>query len=281
VRRLFDEKFGREFLAGVPAEPGVYRFYDAAGALLYVGKAASLRRRLGQYRTAGRKKKERKRRALVKAATRITWEVCESALAAALTEIRLIQTLRPPRNVVGAFPFLYPFIGIHAEGRETYFCLTTSPGAFPAFDFHGAFRSREVTGEAFFSLMRLLRFVGHPVPSHRCRRLGRAAHSYVLGFRRLPADAPDLWGRLLRGTSREALEGLALLLIEHAGARARRAEVQEDLQAIARFFETEPCQLARARTTTGYRPYPVPQRDRDLLFAHYREAGARATAGRD
>jgi excinuclease UvrABC nuclease subunit len=271
--RLFDERFGPDFLAGVPAEPGVYRFYDAAGALLYVGKATNLHRRLGQYRTVGRRKKERKGRALVKAATRIAWEVSGSALEAALTEIRLIQTLRPRRNVASAFPFLYPFIGIHTDGRETFFCLTTSPGAFPAFDFHGAFRSREVTGEAFFSLMRLLRFAGHPVPRHRCRRLGRAAHSYVVGFRRLPDDASDLWGRLLRGVSREALEGLALRLIEHAGARARRAEIHEDLQAIARFFEAEACALARARAMAGYSRYPVPQQDRDLLFAQCRQAG--------
>lgn len=278
--QLFDEKFGADFLAGVPAKPGVYRLYDASGALLYIGKAVNLRRRLGQYRTAGRKKKERKRRSLVKAAARLTWEVCESPLAAALTEIRLIQALYPRRNVASAFPFLYPFVGIHADGRETYFCLTTSPAAFPAFAFHGAFRSREITGEAFFSLMRLLRFVGHPVPRHRCRRLGSAAHSYVIGFRRLPAGALDRWARLLEGSSREALEALALDLLNNAGACARRAEVQEDLQAIATFFETEASALAHARAITGYPGYPVAQHDRDLLFVRSRQAPALApTAG--
>lgn len=235
--RLFDQKFGADFLSGVPTQPGVYRLYDEAGVLLYVGKAANLRRRLGQYRTAGRKKRERKRRALVKAATGITWEVCESALTAALTEIRLIQTLRPPRNVTSAFPFLYPFLGIRLEGGETYFCLTTSPAAFPAFDLHGAFRSREVTGEAFFSLMRLLHFVGHPVPRHRCRRFATAAHSHVVGFRRLPGEVATGWRQLLRGESRAALEALALELIEHDGARARASEIHEDLLAIDRFFE--------------------------------------------
>jgi len=272
--RLFDEKFGADFLAGVPTEPGVYRFYDAAGALLYVGKAANLRRRLGQYRTAGRRRKERKRRTLVKAAARIAWDVCESALAAALTEIRLIQALRPPRNVASAFPFLYPFVGIHADGRETYFCLTTSPGAFPAFDFHGAFRSRDVTGEAFFSLMRLLHFVGHPVPRHRCRRFGAAPHSHVLGFRRLPSETAEGWRQLLRGESRVALESLALELIEHDGARARAAEVGERLLAIDRFFEDEARTLAQAIVMTGYSGYPVPQRERDLLFTTFRGVGA-------
>jgi len=229
--KLFDEKFGAQFLAGVPSRPGVYRFYDAAGGLLYVGKAKDLRRRLGQYRTAGRKKPERKRFALVKAAARIAWEICESELSAALTEVHLIQTLHPRRNVASAFPFLYPFVGIHIHERETYFCLTTSPAAFPAFDFHGAFRSREATGEAFFSLMRLLRFVGHPVPRPRCRQFGTAAHSYVRGFRRLPSDASERWPRLLQGASREALESLAVRLLEHAGAR-REAERLDRLRKV-------------------------------------------------
>jgi len=289
--RLFDQKFGADFLAGVPAAPGVYRFLDAAGALLYVGKAGSLRRRLAQYRTAGRKKKERKRRALVKAAATITWEVCESDLAASLTEIRLIQTLRPRRNVAGAFPFLYPFLGMRVDGRETFFCLTTRPEAFPSFELHGAYRSRDATGEAFHALARLLRFVGHPIPRARDRIIGAAArssaaaryssaaarYSMVIGFRRLPVDAPPGWSKLFRGVSREALEALALELLEHPGAMARRAEIQEDLESIALFFESEAHALARARATTGYAGYPVPQRERDLLFVQSREALRAAT----
>jgi len=268
--RAFDRTFGADFLAGVPTAPGVYRFHDAAGGLLYVGKAANLRRRLAQYRLAGRRKKERKRRTLVRAAARITWEVCGSPLAAALAEIRLIQTLRPSRNVVSAYPFLYPFVGLHVEGDETYFCLTTSPEAFPAIAFHGAFRSREITREAFYRLVELLRYVGHPVPRHRCRRLGAARHSVVRGFRRLPAGSAAAWAGLLRGESRAALETLALRLVDHAGARARRGEIHEALRSIARFFDEEACALARVRTATGFAAYPVPQLARDLLFTQTR-----------
>lgn len=270
--RPFDRKFGPRFLAEVPAAPGVYRFHDEHGALLYVGKAVNLRRRLAQYRLAGGPRKERKRRALVKAAARITWEICDSPLAAALEEIRLIQTLRPPRNVASAYPFLYPFIGLAAEGDELYFCLTTSPEAFPTVEFHGAFRSREITREAFFALVLLLRYVGHPIPRHRCRRLGTARHSQVRGFRRLPAGSLAAWSRLLRGESRAALEALALRLVDHAGARARKGEIQEALSSIKRFFEEEAGALARVRAATGFAPYPVPQRDRDLLFARCRPA---------
>jgi excinuclease ABC subunit C len=268
--RLFDRKFGARFLDDVPAAPGVYRFHDAAGLLIYVGMAGSLRRRLGQYRLSGRRKKERKRRALVTAAARITWEVCESPLAAALAEIRLIQTLRPPQNVASAYPFLYPYVGVTAEAGETYFCLTTRPEAFPGFSFHGAFRSRDVTGEAFFSLMRLLRYLGHPVPRHRCRRLGAAPHSHVRGFRRLAADSVEAWSALLRGATREPLEALAVRLLEHADARAKREETHRALRAVGRFFRREARPLARVRAATGYEPYPVPQQERDLLFARYR-----------
>jgi GIY-YIG catalytic domain-containing protein len=268
--RPFDRKFGAGFLAAVPAAPGIYRFHDEHGGLLYVGKAVNLRRRLAQYRLAGRRKQERKRRALVKAAARITWEVCESPLAAALEEIRLIQSLRPPRNVASAYPFLYPYIGLAADGDELYFCLTTSPEAFPAVEFHGAFRSRAITREAFFALSLLLRYVAHPVPRHRCHRLGRARHSHVRGFRRLPAGSLAAWSGLLRGESRAALEALALRLVDHAGARARKREIQESLSAVKRFFEEEAGALARVRAATGFEPYPVPQRDRDLLFARCR-----------
>jgi excinuclease ABC subunit C len=270
--RLFDRKFGAEFLAGVPAAPGVYYLRDEAGAVIYVGKAGCLRRRLTQYRTAGRRKRERKRRALVKAAAAITWEVCASDLAASLQEIRLIQTLRPRRNVASAYSFLYPFIGMQVDGRETFFCLTTRPETFAAFELHGAYRSREVTGEAFHALSRLLRFVGHPIPRPRCRQIAGAARGTVAGFRRLPVEAIPGWAALLRGESREALEALALELLEHPGAVARRGEVQEDLAALALFFETEARALARARTAVAYARYPVPQHERDLLFVESREA---------
>jgi hypothetical protein len=272
--RGFDAKFGADFLAGVPEAPGVYRFFDAADTLIYVGKAANLRRRLTQYRTMSRRKAHRKRRALVRAAERITWEVCESDLAASLAEIRLIQELRPPRNVVSAFPFLYPFVGVRDEGIETYFCLTTSPAAFAGFELHGAFRSRDVTREAFAALARLLRWAGHPVPRHRCARFVAARHSRVIGFRRLPLGSPARWAGLLRGDSREILEALALELLEHPGARARSGEIQDDLRAVGRFFRREAVALARARAAAGYERYPVPQEDRDLLFTRYRHARA-------
>jgi GIY-YIG catalytic domain len=277
--RIFDRKFGAGFLAGVPREPGIYRMYDAAGGLLYVGKARDLRRRLAQYRTARRTRKNRKCRALVRSADRIEWQACASELEASLTEIGLIQALRPRRNVAGAFPFLYPFIGLQVDGADTRFCLTTSPEAFAAFELHGAFRSREVTREAFFALMRLLRFVGHPTARRQRDRLSVPRHSHVWMFRRLPRDWPELWKALFRGASRVALEQLSLRLLEYDGACARSAAIHTDLRVVERFFDDEASTLAKAIAVAGYAGYPVPQRDRDALFLRYRDLDGATVGG--
>jgi hypothetical protein len=167
---------------------------------------------------------------------------------------------------------MYPFVGIHADGPDTHFCLTTSPEAFSTFDLHGAFRSRDTTREAFFALMRLLRFVGHPAPRRRRDRVPRYSHVY--SFRRLPPGWREPWKALFRGTSRAALEDLCLRLLDHAGARARRPLVQGDLHAVDRFFDDEAAALAAAIAATGYVGYPVPQCDRDELFIRYRDRRA-------
>ena len=97
--KRFDAKFGDDFLASVPHAPGVYRMFDAAGALLYVGKAKDLRRRLAQYRNANRTRRDKKMRKLIAGAARIAFEVRASELDASLEEVRLIQTERPRANV--------------------------------------------------------------------------------------------------------------------------------------------------------------------------------------
>ena len=50
LENILTERFGREFFAKLPVEPGVYFFSDDVGKLLYIGQSASLRARVGSYR---------------------------------------------------------------------------------------------------------------------------------------------------------------------------------------------------------------------------------------
>src|SRR5689334_14759973 len=136
--------------------------HAADGTVVYVGKAKNLRRRLSQYRNAKRVKKHAKMRAIVKSAARASFEVCESELHAELLEEQLIRELRPKWNVVSAFSFLYPLVGLGEGARgELILAYSTKPEERVDLEWFGAFRSREITGEAFFALVRLLARVGH------------------------------------------------------------------------------------------------------------------------
>jgi predicted GIY-YIG superfamily endonuclease len=270
--RDFDRKFGAEFLESLPGSPGVYLVYDQQDALIYVGKAKNLKRRLSQYRNTARRKKHRRMRGIVRDANRIEIQCVETDFDACLTEMLLIQKHRPRWNIVGAYSFLYPLIGIRSANGNIEFCMTTTPEvvleAYPGFDFHGAFRSRRITGDAFFALMRLLRFIGHINPSSRRSRVLK--HSYIFSFRRLPSDWAGAWASFYMGQSSRALEDLVLNLVENAGARRRRTKIQEHVDELKRFWRHEVLALARVRKATGCTEWPVPQHQRDLDFLAYK-----------
>ncbi len=123
----FDKKFGLDFLSQISTGPGIYRVFDAADVLIYVGKAKNLRRRLGQYRNAKRRKKHLKMRSVVEAGVRIEIELHVSDFAACIAETEIIQRMRPRLNVAGAFYFLYPMIGVHFSTRGLELIYTTEP----------------------------------------------------------------------------------------------------------------------------------------------------------
>ncbi len=90
--------FDRAFLRSLPETPGTYRFFDRDGGLLYVGKAADLRRRVGSYFREGLHRTARVA-SLVGAVHRIEVEPTGSDLEAVLREAAQISRRRPSRNV--------------------------------------------------------------------------------------------------------------------------------------------------------------------------------------
>lgn len=108
----------RGFVASLPKRPGVYRMFASDGTVLYVGKAKSLRDRVGSYFSPGNVIP--KVQALVAQIASMEVTVTRSETEALLLEHNLIKAHRPRYNVVlrddKSFPYLW-LAGGHAYPR--------------------------------------------------------------------------------------------------------------------------------------------------------------------
>lgn len=95
----------------IPTSPGVYRFRDSDGRILYVGKAKNLRARLSNYFAPLTGLHERTRR-MVTTATSVEWTVVGSEFEALQLEFSWIKEFNPPFNVQFRDDKSYPYLAI-------------------------------------------------------------------------------------------------------------------------------------------------------------------------
>jgi len=95
----------------IPTQPGVYRFRDDRGRVLYVGKANSLRARLSNYFQPLQSLHERTRR-MVLSASSVEWTVVGSEFEALQLEYTWIKEFDPPFNVKFRDDKSYPYLAI-------------------------------------------------------------------------------------------------------------------------------------------------------------------------
>lgn len=100
----------------IPTDPGVYRFFDGADRILYVGKAKNLRNRLSTYFQSQGGLLERTRR-MVSSSVRVDWTVVTTELEALHLEFTWIKEFRPPFNIQFRDDKGYPYLAV-SMGEE-------------------------------------------------------------------------------------------------------------------------------------------------------------------
>ena len=104
----------RSKIALLPHNPGVYRYYNAAGEVIYVGKAKDLHKRVAQYFVPP-ERLNTKTRILVSKIADVQYSVVDTEADALLLENNLIKQYKPRYNILLKDSKTYPWICVTAE----------------------------------------------------------------------------------------------------------------------------------------------------------------------
>lgn len=141
----------------LPDSPGVYLFKDEAGHVLYVGKALSLRSRVGSYFTASADLGPRKQ-PMLELIREIDIIETEGEWDALLLESRLIKDTRPRFNVLLKDDKTYPYLAVTTRDEFPGVYITRAPGDFPGARIFGPFTSSGALREAMQLLQQVFQF---------------------------------------------------------------------------------------------------------------------------
>ena len=97
----------------LPADPGIYKYYDTSGILIYVGKAKCLKKRIASYFT--KSQNSFKTIELVQKIERIEFTIVDSEQDALLLENSLIKQYKPRYNILLKDDKGYPYLVIKKE----------------------------------------------------------------------------------------------------------------------------------------------------------------------
>ena len=249
-----------------PAGPGVYRMIDAAGEVLYVGKARHLKKRVQSYaRGAGHNNRIAR---MIADTASMEFVTTATEIEALLLEANLIKRLKPRYNVVLRDDKSFPFILI-ARDHAVPQILKHRGGRSRKGDYFGPFASAGAVGRTINTLQRafLLRSCSDPYYESRVRpcllyQIKRCSapctgEISIADYGALVDEAL----RFLTGESDEVKLRLRALMDE--------ASLKQDYERAASFRDRLTA-LSHIQSRQGINPHSVKEAD---VFAAHQEAG--------
>ena len=103
----------KSILKTIPTDPGVYRYYDDKGEIIYVGKAKNLKRRVSSY--FNKQQQSGKVKVLVSRIADIKFTVVNNEMEALLLENNFIKQYKPRYNILLKDDKTYPWICVKNE----------------------------------------------------------------------------------------------------------------------------------------------------------------------
>lgn len=103
----------KDLISNLPEIPGVYKYFDDKGDIIYVGKAKNLRKRVNSY--FAKRHDNNKTNVLVSKIQDIQYTIVDSEFDALLLENTLIKELQPRYNILLKDDKSYPLIKITAD----------------------------------------------------------------------------------------------------------------------------------------------------------------------